>query len=284
MGMAICGFVGAGCGGDEQSDAERESARRVSSASEPPDVFAVRMANLLETASRKKDCPQLDAINARSLIRFPCPVENKGLRTSMARFKVLDAAEYGTGAVVDYKSGEVAKGASIVLFAAPDRNWGLARFGVVSGRTVGTSDDETRDGFDKAVAGYLAAVEKRDCKAYNQLAVTKADDDKAVCKTEFPSTAELAKKLEANPSARPSYEGGNSVFGFYTLETSKPEPANVTISVVKANAKSPQPYVVLDVAPSPTAAAQERFRRGVAQQRKSGGQPAMSPSRKADDS
>jgi len=244
-----------GCGGDEEASGAKEP--RFAAAEESPDAFMKRMAKLLETTTAAKDCAALEAINGRSYTRFPCPPP-KSLRKSMARFELIGAKAYGTGGVVDYKSGEVEDGGSILLFVGVDRAWGVGRFGVIAGKTVGTSDEKSRDGFADAVDGYLDAVRTRDCDAYFDHSFNNSEKKKAVCRTVFPNTKALAKRLKDNPTAEPEYQGGNEQFGFYSLETSKPKPENVTISIAKATAKAPQPYVVMDVAPSPTAADQRR--------------------------
>jgi hypothetical protein len=283
--IAVVALLGvaliAGCGGDDEGDSKAKDGPQVAAASEQEDIFVERFARLLATTSVKKDCPQLDAIAARSLTRLPCPADKK-LRNSMARFEVLGTGVYDTGAVIDYKSGEVEGGAAILLFVAPDRNWAVSRFGVVTPPSTDTSDRDSRAGYDQAVDDYLAAVRERDCKAFEAVAFTGEAKGKAVCDTAFAGTKALAKRLKANPSVEPIYAGGNGTYGFYTLETPKPKPVNSTISVIKAPGKATKPYVILDVAPSPTAAEQrqviEQFRE---QQKKGDDQPETSPSRKA---
>jgi hypothetical protein len=270
----------AGCGDDDGDSAASEKVR-FAAASEQEHVFIERMGKLLETTSTKKDCAQLEEINARSLTRFPCPPE-KGLRESMATFEVVGTEDYGTGAVVDYKSGNAKDGASIVLFVAPDRSWGIGRFGIVTDPSTGTSDEDSRDGYDEAVELYLDAVRERDCKAFKEVAFI--TDKKDVCKTSFAGTEPLAKRLKADPSAEPSYEGGNETYGFFTLETRKPVPENVTISVIRAGAGEGETYLILDVAPSPTSDEQRRIQQQYKQQlkeeRKKETQP-MKPSSKS---
>jgi hypothetical protein len=199
----------------------------------------------------------------------------------MASFEVVGADEYGTGAVVDYKSGKLEDGGAIVLFVAPDRNWAVSRFGVITKPSTKTSDGDSRDGYDEAVDEYLAAVRERDCSAFKDTAFIGDADEKDVCKTAFAGTEELVQRLKANPSAEPKYEGGNGTYGFYTFETQKPEPENSTISVVRQIDEPARPYVILDVTPSPTAAEQRRVLEQFKQQQKKGTQPKTSPSRKA---
>jgi hypothetical protein len=250
--------VAAGCGGDDSTAEER---RTYAKASEQSRVFAVRMAKLLETTATTEDCVELEEINARSFTRFPCPPA-RSLSRSMKKFKVVGAEEYGTGAVVDYTSGEVPDGAAIVLYVAPDRNWGIGRFGLVTEPSTETTDDDSREGYGAVVDDYLDAVRTRDCEAFRDAAFIESDDGgERLCRTVFAGTAPLARRLKQNPSAEPRYEGGNATYGFYTLETPKPAPENSTISVMRTGDGADGPYRVLDVTPSPTEAEQQRVQR-----------------------
>jgi hypothetical protein len=266
----------AGCGDDDSGESRAQERPKFAASSEPEDVFIKRVAKLLETTATKKDCAQLEEVNGRSFTRFSCP-PGKGLRKSMASFKVVGAEDYGTGAVVDYKSGEIKDGAAIVLFVAPDRNWGIGRFGILTKPSIGTSDEESREGYDEAVDDYLAAVRERDCKRLEQAAFSGDTDEQAACKVLLAGTEALAKRLKANPSAEPSYAGGNGTYGFYTLETRKPEPENSTISVVRGDERGDESFVVLDVAPSPTAAEQLRVEREYRRQQRNESGPGMAP-------
>lgn len=274
--LSLAGAL-ASCGGDDQSAADEK--KQYAEATEPEDAFIKRMAKLLATTSKKKDCAQLNEISGRSYARFTCPAA-RSLRKSMASFKVVGAEDYGTGAVVDYKSGKVKDGAAILLFVAPDRTWGISRFGIITKPSTGTEDDESRQGYREAVDAYLRAVVERDCEAFKEVAFTGDIKPKDVCKTAFADTELLAKRLKANRSAKPKYEGGNATYGFFTLETMKPEAVRSTISVVKSNAGSVAPYVVLDVAPSPTSAEQRevirQFRQRQREKRKTDMQPGGS--------
>ncbi|HEX2162169.1 MAG TPA: hypothetical protein VHF88_10165 [Thermoleophilaceae bacterium] len=281
--VSVCalalGPVAAACGSDGD-DGTAKSEPRIAAASEPEDVFIERMAKLLETTSAKKDCAQLEEINVRSFTRFPCPPA-KDLRKSMASFEVVDTEDYGTGAVIDYKSGKAEDGAAIVLFVAPDRNWGIGRFGLITEPSIGTSDEESRSGYAEAVDKYLDAVRDRDCAAFKEVTFHADADQAEICETSFAGTEDLAKRLKADPSAEPIYQGGNRTYGFFTLETSKPvPPENSTISVIRAAGDS---YLILDVAPSPTADEQRRVRQQLREQQRKGGPSSMEPSSKPSD-
>lgn len=249
--VATMAAVSVGCG-DDDSTAEEEPTP-VAAASEPARVFVERMAKLIATTTKPDDCDELTAIASRSVTRFQCPV-SKPFRKSMSRFEIVGAKEYGTGAVVDYKSGQVKDGAAITLFVGEDRNWGVGRFGVVSKPSTKTSDAGNREGYARAVERYLTAVRTRDCDAYFDVTFNAEDAKAKVCKNVFPATQNLAKRLQLNPEAKQQYEGGNESYGFFSLETAKPKPQSVTISIVKTAASGPKSFVILDATPGPTAA------------------------------
>lgn len=279
--LVVAAVVGlAGCGDDEDSGSA-EDRPRLAVATEPASAFANRMAKLLETASSKRDCLEVNTINAHSYVRFACPAD-KALRKSIADFKVVDTAEYNTGAVVDYTAGKSGQGTAMVLFVAPDRRWGIGRFGVATPPSTKTSDKDHRERYDEAVADYLAAVRERDCDAFIDVAVTPSNKKQEVCPTTFAATKGLAKRIEQNPDVEPVYMGGNGWYGFYSYETKKPKAENLTISVIKTTDDADATYAVLDVAPSPTAADQRETRAKLKKELKDrgNGNPSMEPSSK----
>ena len=172
----------------------------------------------------------------------------------MARFKLMKAAEYGTAAVVEYRSGEAPDGAAIILFVAPDRNWAFSHFGVVVEPSVGTSDAEARAGYERATGRYVAAVRTRDCATLRRILFVSDHSGDLTCEALLAGTAATATRLRRNPGAEPEYLGGNRTFGFFALETRRPEPENLTIAVMRADDDGVGRYLVMDVVPSPTAA------------------------------
>ena len=235
-----------GCGDATDEPATGAERVEIDAAAEPVEAFVKRFARLNATAERRRDCAELEAIYARSYIRFPCPAGPR-LAASMRSFRVIAAEAHGTGGVVDYKSGQVPDGAAIVLFVAPDRNWAISKFGVVTDPSVGTDDAESADGYRAAAADYLTAVRERDCSAFREVAL----DEGLSCDQITAGARALAARLDANRTARLRYAGGNGTYGFFNLETRRPAPANLTISVVRGKDGS---YTVLDAASSPTAA------------------------------
>lgn len=259
-----------GCGGGDDAAGERSDRVRHAAAAESPRTFIERTTKLLATIEHRRDCDGIDAVNERSFTRFECPPP-KPLAKSMAEFEVLGAEIHGTGAVVDYESGNIADGAAIVLSVTPDRQWGIARFGVMTEPSVGTSDADSRAGYRRAVDDYLEAVRDRDCAEFRRVAFLPDAIAATACKTAFAATAPLAKSLASNPRAGAVYVGGNKTFGFFNLETTRPEPANRTISVVRSEERSSSRYLVLDVTSSPTKAEIRRMVREYERQRRLGG-------------
>lgn len=244
--VAAC-VVAAGCDGGD--DGRTPAATQVSQAKGSPARLAERLGELLAQTTSKKDCKPLERISRRSLESFACPPTSE-LRRSMASLEVTGAAVYGTGAVVDYRSGAADEGA-MVMFLDPDRKWAVSRFGLLQQPSAGTSDEESRPGFDRAVAGFLRAARQRDCDLFRKHFATFSADPKAVCLREFQQTRELGQALEASGAPAPDYLGGNEAFGFYALRLAKPEPRYLTISVIKTTSGSLRPFLVLNAAPGP---------------------------------
>jgi hypothetical protein len=247
--IAVCAM--AGCGDDDSGPTE--AAKQAPWATGPsPERFAKQIAGWMAETKVRRDCAELDALRVQNVYSFKCPLPRK-VRASMARFKVLDSAIYGSAAVLAYRTGDLPDGAIMLMYVHPSRLWAVNRMGLLYEPAPRSSDDDSRDGYDAAVAGYLRGVRERDCELLFAYSAAARSDGKRTCKSELKSTKELAKALEASPSSEPSYLGGNSDFGFYSLQTPKPKPSYVTISVVKAAEGAEQPHVVLDAAPGPAA-------------------------------
>lgn len=256
--VATCAAA-SGCGGDAAGDGDRgtgdDKGQTPAAAEAPsgvgaPDALAGRIMELLVAAEGGSDCLAVEDVNRRSFARLTCPPE-PDLRRSMRKFEVTDSATYGSAAVVDYRSGAVPDGASVVLFAGPDGRWAISRFGLVYGPTVGTSDEQSREGFERAVAGYLRAVRERDCALFRRHAATNTAGPDGICKQELERTAQLRQAIAASDGAKPRYLGGNETLGFYSLTLSKPRPQYFTLSAIKA-ADGPDAFRALDAAPGPS--------------------------------
>ncbi len=246
----ICLALVSGCGGDGDANGSEEVSARRAVVERQAAAFATRLANLIATSERKQDCDLLQEISSRSRTTFPCPAE-RDFRRSMARFEVTGTAAYGTGAVIEYKSGTVKDNASILLYVDPRGEWAVSRFGLLNEPAVGTSDDANEEGFKKAIDGYLNALNKRDCAAYNDFAYTGSTDEKKVCKTQFPATRTLSTLMSQDGRIDLRYLGGDRIYGFYALELDKPAPRRFTVSLTKTPGGSVEPFVVLDVAEGP---------------------------------
>jgi hypothetical protein len=247
MTVAIC-LMAVSCGGDDDADADRGSgetpaAARLPEPRQTPAAFAREFADLVAESVTKRECKQLNAINLRSVYRFPCPAP-ENVRSDLAFLELRDAASYGTGAVVDYKSQESPRGATMLLFLGPDRQWGISHYGLVTDAPAESSDEESRDGYAEAIAGYLKAVRERDCKGYTQWAAILAEDVKAACKGELERSKLLTKLLRGDPSSKPQYLGGSASYGFYRLEIRKPRRAYMTFTVFTTPKGSLRPYLV----------------------------------------
>jgi hypothetical protein len=244
--VAIC-LVAVGCGDDDGEDAgQATAAAGVPAPKQSPEAFARELANLISETARKRDCKPLDAINARSLYRFPCP-SPEPVRGNFAFLEVLDSATHGTGAVVDYKSEESPRGASMVLYQAPDREWGISHFGLFTEASAESDDTASRGGYDEAITGYLQAVRERDCDNYTEYAAmgdVKAEDLPAACRRAMPATKRLGATLRANRGTKPIYLGGSDTYGFYRLELEKPKPLYLHFTVFKTPEGTLRPFLV----------------------------------------
>lgn len=254
MTVAICPLA-VGCGDESNGDprAETPAAARAPDAKQSPEAFARDLAELVANTTRRKDCKPLDAINARSFYRFPCPSLDS-VRTEMTFLKVLNGATYGTGAVLEYKSGETPPGGgTMVLFLAPNREWGLSRFNLITESSADSSDEDSRAGYERTATGYLRAIRERDCKGYTDYAAIQSRTPAAACKRELPATEPIARILRANPDSKPQYLGGSKDFGFFSLELEEPKPAYYTMGVFKTPDGSLRPFLVqfLTFAPPP---------------------------------
>jgi hypothetical protein len=268
---AVCVSAAAlatGCGDSDVDSTASDKSTKIAVASEPPKGFIEKTVKVLETATSNKDCKLIYGLNGKSVYRMACPAPKK-FRKSMASFKVAGAEAYGPGAVIDYTSGSIKDNASIVLFATPDRSWGVGNFGLLSPRSVGTSDADNRAAYRAALDRYLAAVRKRDCKEFISAAFTTVKTEKEVCDGQFKETAPFGKRLKKSPDAKPKYEGGNGQYGFFSIETAKPELASTTVAVASAGEKQGKPvYLVLEWAPGPTTEEIQRVRRALEEQQR----------------
>jgi hypothetical protein len=245
--IVLTALVAAGCGGgDDASGASGETpaGARAPDGRTDPAATARLVLHTVEKAKSNKDCKPIRPIITRSPQKFICP-PLPGV-APVKNFKIVDTAKYGTGAVIDYTTKKSPKGGSMTMFLDPERNWGIGRFGLLYGSTVGSSDEASRSGSRRAVDKYLKAVREGDCPSFNDVAVTNSPEKKVVCRDEFPQTKVLAKALKASPTAKPEYLGGNRVFGVYGLAAAEPKPRYWTITTIETAKGSIEPFAVLD--------------------------------------
>jgi hypothetical protein len=247
VGLAAFALMIAGCGDDGDSTA----ATATGLDTEPAQLVSKMLAEA-SVAKKQKDCTFVATVNLRSTAKVICPANLPGIRKRTRGIGLTDAAVYGTGAVVDYRSPEARGGASILLFRNKQGLWSLSDFGLVVDESVGSSDEDAKEDSRAAVDSYLEAVRSRNCQAFFKYARTFASDVRKACKQELPATRPLAAALEANPDVSPRYLGGNAGFGFYAIETTKPRPAYYTISTAATPEGALRPHVVLSAQPGPS--------------------------------
>lgn len=249
--LAACLAI-AGCGGDKGDVAEGSSPIVEPAIAEPPGDFAAQLAATLSRASSKRDCRPIEELNERSAYDFGCPLDDDVAR-SLRDFEVVGAQAYGTGGVVDYRTKISKDGASMTLSVTPEGEWAVNRFGLINEPSVGTSDADSRKGYDKVVDAFLAAVRDGDCHAYLKAAITSSPDPKKACREEFPFTKPLRIRLKTSPPAEPEYLGGNEIFGFYGLALAGPKPSYWTVGTVTTPKGSLRPHAVMNVNRGPLA-------------------------------
>jgi hypothetical protein len=250
--LTVACLLAVSCGGGDATsssdggDVSDEAAAR---------QFVNRTAEILRQARGPAYCKRLEPINERSSSPLACPAP-AALRESLGTFEMTGVKVYGTGAVVDYKSGGAPDGASILLSKNNDGEWGITKFGLLYGKTVGSSDKANRPAFDRAVADHMRAIRDRDCKLYHQQRVIQPSNPKKACTPDsgFAKTKTIARGLSESNDPQPRYLGGNRAFGFYGLSLPKPKPRYVTISVIQGTSGATPSAGIYQIAPGPVAA------------------------------
>lgn len=241
--------VASGCGAEGGDRDARATGAAPPAIATPPEAVAQRIMRRLANAEVDRECRPIRAVNARSTYDFACP-QLPEVQRSFSEFEVVDTAVYGTAAVVDYRTGGLPDGATMVMHVTPEGEWAFTHFGLLY-QTVGTSDADNVAGFRRAVALYLRAIRTRDCSLFYKHAVTHSADEETACRRELPPTRPLAKGLAETPGVEPEYLGGNERFGFYGLTLGENRRTYRTVTVVKTDPGTLRPYLVLSAIPGP---------------------------------
>jgi len=247
--LAIACVAFAGCGGDD----EKESASTPAPAAKPPPQAPqpkqdiAEFARLLETAITSPGCPGLKTkVNKPDVggVALTCPADDARVAKALAGYETTGTETYGSGAVIDYIAAEAPEGGTWELSLGGDGTWVLDSGSITAEKTVGTVL-ESRVGYERALDGFLDAVREGNCDGFVRYALTTRRDKAEACARELPFYDGLATALQADPDAAPFFIGGNARYAFYGLETSKPEPAYRTATVVRTTAEgAEEPYLV----------------------------------------
>lgn len=230
----------AGCGSDDD-DNEGGSGGGSSAAEDVPEPRQPleEYVEQLAAALNERDCAELKRLK----FEIPCPPTPQ-VRPAFEDVEVTGVAQFGTGGVADFTSGEAPKGATWTLAVGEDGTWGVFRGDITGQKSVGT-EIEDRGPYDQVLDRFLTAIEERDCRDFFQYSVTTSQDVKEACKEELPLYDQLAEALRADPDAEPEFIGGNESYAFYALRTDEPEKAYRTVIVAKTGPSADEPYLVL---------------------------------------
>jgi hypothetical protein len=131
--------------------------------------------------------------------------------------QVRGARGYGTGAVIDYVSGESPGGGSAIFALWRDRRFDLV-IDEPLGPQIGTRPTpRARYLFERTLRSGIRALRVRDCRAYFAVFTVFTADRGRECSTAFAGA--LAGELRANPSVRITRLGGTrsiQLFGVFT--------------------------------------------------------------------
>jgi hypothetical protein len=255
--VAWLALSGCGGGGDESSTGAKApggatTTKAVVQPDAPPEAVAKLLMRTVAKAKSKDDCAAAYPINLRSTHKFPCPPLAGA--PPVKDFEVVNSAEYGPGAVLDYTSERAPDGAAMVMFRGSDGKWGVSRFGILTEEaSVPSSDAASRQGFAGAAKDYLDAMRAKDCRAYTSVVVANGTEDRAPCRQAFDEkTNPVARALVKGQAEKPRYTGGNEFFGFLEVDVHGSETKSVTIVAIKTVAGSARPFMVLSGHPGPS--------------------------------
>lgn len=229
--VAICVAV-AGCGGgDDASTAADQPEPRT------PPAFAEYVAALLAEADEPGDCKRVEQIDRRSSADLACPAP-EALRDRMEDFALIDTEVYNSdrSAIVNYDWGDPAATSWMVLLRDYEGRWMVQDVDFNPDEPSGNAPGEGGPDLRQTIRPYEAAVRARDCETLIRLTYRPEGAPRPSCRDQLAATARLAKVLKGDPGQRPSFNGGNRDFGFYSMTAYFPGPTHHTFTVVRAKA------------------------------------------------
>jgi hypothetical protein len=240
--LAIVCAVAAGCGGDDAPAAADSPEPRTYKA------FAEHVAQLLAEADDGDDCQRLRKIDQRSLAELPCPAP-EDLRERMGDFEVVDSGLYSSdrAGVVDYRPSEAGGTTSMVLLIGPDGKWTVMNLDISPKRPNANVADDGDSNLRRAMLRYEAAARKRDCEELIRLAYRPAGTPRPSCQERLAATSGLAKVLKGDPGQRPSYNGGNEDFSFYSMTAYHPTATHHTFTMIQTEIDGKKRFLTGDL-------------------------------------
>jgi hypothetical protein len=211
-----------------------------------PAVAAATFAERLERALTRTGCPGLATLNKYGQIRLPCPSRsNRRIKAAFRGFKVRGTRTYGTGAVIDFTSGEAPRGGSYVLLLSAQRRWSIV-FAPITNRRTTRDALGSSAGHQNAANGFTTAVRDGSCDGYFRFAVTPPGQRKTqACSDAFGANGlytGLQADLRANPGVTPALLGGNRTFAFFALRTGS---TYRTAATLRTGRGAAEPFLVI---------------------------------------
>jgi hypothetical protein len=220
--LALAGSTAAGPAAAAEAPAASASAVGAPTPAESASRLAARLHSGV-VALWNGDCARWRSVLFS--LHFPTAPCDAAARARIASgFRIVGAARYGTGAVVNYVSAGHPRGYTLAFLLGPGRRWHfdialdpVKQPGVFRGPGAAQP-------FDASLRRFLSAVRRGDCSLYWRWGAFTAADTPAgrafVCRQAFgPPRAAWVRDLQANPGVTPLAFGGTRDFRFYALRT-----------------------------------------------------------------